>query len=261
MAEQFGNLAATTLSAAITTTSATTLTVVSAAAPFPQTAQFRIIIDSEIMIVTAGAGTTTWTVTRGAENTTAATHLSGAAVTHILTAGALIQLKTDAGNQIKQIVTASNATSIAFTSIPSTYSTLWLTLITRSQQTGIAVDPIALQFNADTGSNYYYASMSGGGNVSTTNGTTMPVGNAPQAGTAVNYPGILSAEIIGYAQTTFAKAVNAQASYTSNASVALSVLSTTGMWNNTAAISSLTIVLGSGLAFVNGSIATLYGVN
>ena len=39
-----------------------------------------IQVDSEIMIVTAGWGTTTLTVTRGAESTTAATHSNGATV-------------------------------------------------------------------------------------------------------------------------------------------------------------------------------------
>jgi hypothetical protein len=43
------------------------------------------------MLVTAGAGTTSWTVTRGAESTVAATHLVNAEVAHILTAGALVQ--------------------------------------------------------------------------------------------------------------------------------------------------------------------------
>ena len=88
MSEQFGTLAATTLSAGVNN-AVTTLPVTSGAAPFPQSAQFRIVVDSEIMIVTGGAGTTSWTVTRGAESTTAAAHSSGAAVTHVLTAGAL----------------------------------------------------------------------------------------------------------------------------------------------------------------------------
>ena len=45
--------------------------------------------------MTAGAGTTTWTVTRGAESTTAASHADGAAVTHVLTAGAVGKLKAE----------------------------------------------------------------------------------------------------------------------------------------------------------------------
>ncbi len=72
--------AGTTLAAAITSTSATSISVSSAAA-FPATGQFRIQIDSELMFVTAGAGTTTWTVVRAASGTTAATHTVGATVT------------------------------------------------------------------------------------------------------------------------------------------------------------------------------------
>ena len=92
--EQFANNAATTLDAAITTVGETSITV-TAYTGFPGSAQFRILIDSEIMLVTAGAGTATWTVTRGVEGSTAATHLDEAVVTHILTAGALAQLKLE----------------------------------------------------------------------------------------------------------------------------------------------------------------------
>ena len=56
---------------------------------FPAVAQYRIVIENEILLVTAGAGTTTWTVTRGAEGTTAAAHTDGTLVTHVLTMGGL----------------------------------------------------------------------------------------------------------------------------------------------------------------------------
>ena len=92
--ERFANTAQTTLSAAVASPAATTLTV-TAAAGFPAEAQYRIRIDDELLLVTAGAGTTTWTVTRGIEGTTAATHSNGAAVIHVLTAGALSQFQQD----------------------------------------------------------------------------------------------------------------------------------------------------------------------
>ncbi len=88
--EQFANNAQTSLNGAITAT-ATTLTVASASG-FPSSAQFRILIDSELMIVTAGAGTTTWTVTRGAEGTTTAAHANQATVSQVLTVGGLENL-------------------------------------------------------------------------------------------------------------------------------------------------------------------------
>lgn len=68
------------LNGAISSTSATTLTVDSAAS-FPSAGRYAILIDSEIMIVVGGQGTTTWTVLRGKNGTTAATHLDNAPVT------------------------------------------------------------------------------------------------------------------------------------------------------------------------------------
>lgn len=72
--------AATTLSASIASTGATSMTVTSASG-FPGSGNYNIQIDSEILTVTAGQGTTTWTVTRGVNGSTAATHSNGAVVT------------------------------------------------------------------------------------------------------------------------------------------------------------------------------------
>lgn len=44
---------------------------------------FRIEIGDELMEVTAGQGTTSWTVTRGVDGTSAAAHLTDAAVTQM----------------------------------------------------------------------------------------------------------------------------------------------------------------------------------
>lgn len=70
----------TTLSAAITTTGATSITVTSATG-FPGSGNYCIQIDGEVLQVTGGQGTTTWTVTRGFNGSTAATHSNGATVT------------------------------------------------------------------------------------------------------------------------------------------------------------------------------------
>lgn len=92
MPERLANNAQTTLNGAITN-SATSLTVTSASA-FPTSGNFRILIDSEILLVTAVSGTT-FTVTRGVEGTTGASHSHLATITHVLTAGALDQFKVD----------------------------------------------------------------------------------------------------------------------------------------------------------------------
>jgi len=66
--------AETTTTGAMTATQ-TTVSVASASG-FP-TSSFHIRIDDEVMTVTGGFGTTTWTVTRGSSGTTAKTHVSG----------------------------------------------------------------------------------------------------------------------------------------------------------------------------------------
>jgi hypothetical protein len=73
-----GRGASTTLAAAITA-SQTTITV-SSASGFPASGTFRVRIDDEDMTVTGGQGTTTWTVTRGVNSTTAASHVVSQAV-------------------------------------------------------------------------------------------------------------------------------------------------------------------------------------
>lgn len=63
------------------TSAATTLTVTAGTA-FPATAEFRVKVDDEIILVTEGGSTsTTWTVKRGQDGTAAAAHNSGASVT------------------------------------------------------------------------------------------------------------------------------------------------------------------------------------
>lgn len=95
--EQFSNAAQTTLNGAIG--SGTNPIVVAGNTGFPTSAQFRILIDTEIMTVTAGQAGTSWTVTRNSEPyagvSAAAAHANGAVVTHLLTAAALVNAITN----------------------------------------------------------------------------------------------------------------------------------------------------------------------
>lgn len=92
MIERISSLAKTYLAAAITS-GALSVQVVDASL-FPSQGQFRVVIDSEILIVTAVSGQT-WTVTRGAEGTSPAAHTQGAVVTLLFTAGGFSQMETD----------------------------------------------------------------------------------------------------------------------------------------------------------------------
>lgn len=93
MREQYVNAATTTLAAAITTLSQSSITVADATA-FPPNPQFRVIINGEILLVTAVSGVT-WTVSRGVEGTQPTTCSAGTIVDHILTSAALQELRLD----------------------------------------------------------------------------------------------------------------------------------------------------------------------
>ncbi len=69
--------------------------IVDDASGFPTTGTFRIKIDTELLQVTDVSGNT-FTVVRGVEGTSAASHLDEALVDFELTAGALIQIRLDA---------------------------------------------------------------------------------------------------------------------------------------------------------------------
>lgn len=95
--ELFANSASSTLNGAIDNVQ-TTL-VVTSASLFPAAvaglSQFRLLCETELMLVTLVAGTT-FTIVRGIEGTTAASHADTTAVYCIVTQGALQQLKADA---------------------------------------------------------------------------------------------------------------------------------------------------------------------
>jgi hypothetical protein len=74
----------TTTRTSSTTATQTSITVASATG-FPASGAFYVRIDNEVVQVTGGQGTTTWTVARGQLGTTAATHLSGAVITALVT--------------------------------------------------------------------------------------------------------------------------------------------------------------------------------
>lgn len=92
MVERYANNSASTLAGGIDS-SVTSLDVADAST-FPATGQFRIRIDSELLLVTA-VSSNTFTVSRGSEGTTPASHSNGAAVNGTLTAGALDQIRAD----------------------------------------------------------------------------------------------------------------------------------------------------------------------
>ena len=109
MAVNHRNFAQTTLAAAITDISGTSITVTSETS-FPA-APFIISIDTECLLVTVVNGTT-WTVTRGYESSTAATHTNGTAIYHDISAAeadSIATKKTDSVSATDKVLGRSSA--------------------------------------------------------------------------------------------------------------------------------------------------------
>jgi hypothetical protein len=92
MVEQFANNASSTLASGIDN-STTSITLVDAS-KFSTTGTYRVVVESEIMQVTARSSNVL-TVVRGSEGTIAASHGSGAFVTQIMTAAGVQQFRSD----------------------------------------------------------------------------------------------------------------------------------------------------------------------
>lgn len=69
---------------------------------------FRVIVDDEIMIVTAVSGGN-WTVTRGADGTTAASHLAGAALYDLRVLDIDAVLDSGNSNQLEFLLSENQA--------------------------------------------------------------------------------------------------------------------------------------------------------
>lgn len=98
MAEQFANNAASTLNGAINDSTTTIVVATGEGSRFPSVGNFRLMIGldpftAEIVLATARSSDTI-TVVRGQEGSTAQSWGNGTSVTHIVTAGAIEQIRT-----------------------------------------------------------------------------------------------------------------------------------------------------------------------
>lgn len=155
-------------------------------------------------------------------------------------------------------VGSGGASSIDFTSIPSTYTDLCVKLSGRSARAGQQVDNLFITFNSNT-SGYTMRALSGNGS------STSSVGYSSRyASFSVDAAGSTSSTfssheiyIPNYAGSNN-KSYSADSVSENNASGAQSDL-VAGLWSNTAAITSISL-LPEVLTWVQYSTATLYGI-
>jgi hypothetical protein len=177
--------------------------------------------------------------------------------------GILASAGGGAATAYESIATATGTGSsgtISFTSIPSTYTHLQIRLMGRSDNAASASDHL-LQLNTDTGANYTYHALYGDGSAPGSFGaastTSNFLGSIPYGLAAANIMGVSVIDILDYASTTKNKTVRVLNGHSRNA--AGNIYLTSGLWINTAAITSVQIKTNAG-NFTTASTFALYGI-
>jgi len=151
---------------------------------------------------------------------------------------------------------SSSASSISFTSIPSTYTDIRIVL---SVIGATANCYPAIQFNGDTGSNYSYTLVRGNGSATASIRATNSVRGfilTSSDDISTSFPSLSTTDIFSYAGSTF-KTLLSRGSNDKNGSG--EVTSWVNLWRSTAAINRIDLI-GHNANFAAGTTATLYGI-
>jgi len=161
-------------------------------------------------------------------------------------------------------VGSGGSSSISFSSIPSTYKHLQIRAMAKMSSTAASGDDgWIVQCNGDTGTNYAWHMLYGAGSSANafTPGASQsrmyPYGLAFSGSGNIGW-GVMVADALDYANTSKYKTFRYLSGYDSN-TLSGDVVFASGMWMNTAAITSISIASPFG-NFVEYSSFALYGI-
>jgi hypothetical protein len=152
---------------------------------------------------------------------------------------------------------SSPATNITFSAIPATYTDLKIVF---SGTTSIAAY-LGMQFNSDTSTNYsltsLYANGSSIASFGANNTNYIYLSGIPTTSTTI--PFFSEINLLSYANSTFK---NVLTTFNMNKGNSGGIEKIVGSWRNTAAITSVRLLIGSdgSATFSTNSTATLYGI-
>jgi hypothetical protein len=151
-----------------------------------------------------------------------------------------------------------SASSVSFTSIPSTYKHLQLRYLARDNA-GATLRDMNLRLNNDTGTNYAFHFLRGSGAAVSVSGAASSSSIQANdiltgAGSTANIYGVGIIDIHDYASTTKNTTVRWFSGNDQNGSGYVSLSS--GLWINTAAVNRIDITQ----TFAAGSVFSLYGI-
>lgn len=163
-------------------------------------------------------------------------------------------------------VGSGGATSLTFSSIPSTYTDLKVFASVRTTNGANAYDILNLQFNGDTGSNYFtrydvYAYNSSTGSNAGSYKTAMNIGYIEGGAATANT--FCNAEIYipNYTVSNKVRSVSVDIVDEINSTTNYLMAINSSYWNNTSsAINSITFLINSGDPMAQYSSFSLYGI-
>ena len=155
-------------------------------------------------------------------------------------------------------VGSGGASSIDFTSIPSTYTDLCVKLSVRTNRAGSVDDDVYIKLNGAT-TNFTYRYLRGNGtSVNSSNGSVGWVAAVPCANATASTFGNAEVYIPNYASANY-KSISSDNVTENNATESYALFQAV-LWSNTAAITSVGFTSGTSNNFVQYSTATLYGI-
>lgn len=208
-----------------------------------------------------------WTCTAAGTPGTWAPAVPAASVTnaHISTGAAIQQSKISGGAGYVLLSSTTNVGTANFdvSSISGSYTDLLIRCICRTASAS-ASEFLLLQFNGDTGANYYRQSFESRATTNTgsesTPGTNIRVGEGVGNGATANRFSVVDIIVYGYASTSWHKSVFCHTfSPEGTATSTEDLMMTGGTWANTAAITRV-VIQGTANGLVVGSTMRIYGI-
>jgi len=173
------------------------------------------------------------------------------------------------GGAYESIATATGTGSsgtITFSSIPSTYTSLQIRIMSKSTRTAsTGTNDAFLRLNNDTGSNYAYHDLYGDGTSAGASGAATQTAIriqriAVSSGTGLsNMMGVAIVDLHDYASTTKNKTVRNISGADLNGVTSGSMWLSSGLWQSTTAVNRLDLYF-SGENFTTTTVVSLYGI-
>lgn len=171
-----------------------------------------------------------------------------------------------AGGDYESIATVTvgsgGASSMEFTSIPSTYQHLQVRIVARTNRSATG-DQLGVRLNSDSGSNYAYHQLEGDGSSASAYGETGKTWGyagygAASATASASIFGATVLDILDYGDMNKNTVLRLHGSYDSNGAGRVNLAS--ALWVNTAAVTSVVVIPLNGTSFAQHSTAALYGL-